>query len=273
MNIMERSVRDRPSAPHLATWALSRGRSAFTTAEIARLLDVPQDQVRRRLAAPQSRNEWVSPARGLWIAVPPEYRLWGAPPALDYIDAMMSHLRIDYYVGWLSAAALYGATHQAVQVFQVATGSTVADRDLGRNRMRFHTRSRVGKVPTRQHVTRAGYARVSTIATTMFDVATDAMIAAGLDNAGTVIVELSEHEDFAVDDLIELVPQYPIGSARRIGWFLENFTEVRGLDRLACVSRDAASRPSRLHPQVDPSGPVDPRWMLYLNYDELEVEA
>ncbi len=33
----------------------------------------------------------MTPARGLWVPVPPEYRLWGAPPAIDFIAALMDH--------------------------------------------------------------------------------------------------------------------------------------------------------------------------------------
>lgn len=33
---------------------------------------------------------------------------------------MMAHLGRDYYLGWLSAAEMYGAAHQRPQVLQVA---------------------------------------------------------------------------------------------------------------------------------------------------------
>src|SRR5262249_50589946 len=123
-----------------ADWMLARGRSSATTAEMAEILDVAPDLVRVRLHPYVRRGEWVSPARGLWIPVPPEYRLWGAPEGIEIVDRVMRHLGVQYYVGWLSAAALYGAAHHAPQVFQVAVSRHVADRQVGRTNFRFAAR-------------------------------------------------------------------------------------------------------------------------------------
>lgn len=270
---MEREKRAIVRAPDLADWVLARGQRAFTNRDIAQLLDVPPDQVRRRLAAPRSRGEWVSPSRGLWIAVPSEYRLWGAPPAIDLIDSLMRHLDVDYYVGWLSAAALYGASHQAAQVFQVATSSPVRDRQVGRSALRFYRRTHVGHVQTRQHTVATGYVPVSTVATTMLDIAADVMNAGGISNAATVIVELAEHNDFDVADVVALAPSYPAAATRRIGWVLTRFGDRNDLEPLRQYAREATETPSRLNPVLQASGPVDDSWLIYVNDAEIEVEA
>lgn len=57
-------------APDAADWALARGHSAFTRPELAQLLGIPEDQVRRRLHVPSRRGERVMPVRGLWVPVP-----------------------------------------------------------------------------------------------------------------------------------------------------------------------------------------------------------
>lgn len=273
MSNVESEVTSSVRAPDLADWALSRGRRSFSTAELARLMGVPIDQVRRRLAAPRHRNEWISPTRGLWVPVPPEYRLWGAPPAIEFIDPLMKHLDIDYYVGWLNAAALYGASHQAVQVFQVATAAPVRDRDLGRNVMRFYVRSHTAAAPTRQYATPTGYAAVSSLPVTALDVANDIVIAGGMSNAATIIVELADHDDFDLEEIARLSRIYPASAGRRIGWILANYVDGMDLGPLAAEVRDAVLTPSRLNPTREASGPVDPTWKLYLNDDEIEVEA
>lgn len=249
-------------APQAADWALAHGRSALTTEELAQLLFVPESQVRRRLHAPAQRGEWVTPVRGLWIPVPPEFRTWGAPPGIEVIDAMMSHLNIGYYVGWLSAAGLYGAAHQAPQVFQVAVDRQVRDRTVGRTRFQFAQRD-VQKIPVASFPTRAGTVRVSSIAATALDVATDIGRAGGLDNAATVICELAELDAFQVDEIAHLAGTYPISATRRVGYILENFGD---LDE-ATVLRESVegSSPSRLDPSGPASGPVDRTWLLYLN--------
>lgn len=265
---MERQSRAVLRAPELADWALAHGRASLTSAEIVELLDVPEDQVRRRLHAPARRHEWVTPTRGLWVPVPPEYRSWGAPPGIEIVDAMMRHRKIDYYVGWLSAAALYGAGHQAPQVFQVAVNRQMRDRQIGRTRFVFAQRD-VGRIPTADHTTRSGSARVSSVAATMFDVADDVERAAGLDNVATVILELVEHESFDVADLAQLAPRFPAAAGRRVGRLLEHhgWSDDLDLEPLRLVVRDAVPSPSRLDPASPDRGFLDPTWMVRVNTD------
>src|SRR5665811_1888207 len=93
-----------------------RGTVSATTAQLADLLGVPTDQVRRRLHVPRRRGEWVSPAHGLWIPVPLEFRAWGAPQGSELVDTLMRHMGVDYYVGWLGRRALRGCTSEATGV-------------------------------------------------------------------------------------------------------------------------------------------------------------
>lgn len=269
VTISDVSTSDRVRAPELADWLLARGRGAATTDELAELLGVPADQVRRRLHAPARRGEWVSPAHGLWIPVPPEYRLWGAPEGIELVDVLMRHIGVDYYVGWLSAAEVHGAAHQAPQVFQVATSRHVRPRRVGRTRFEFLTRSAVREVPVVERPTRSGHARVSAREATMLDVASDIAEVGGIDNAATVIIELAERE-FDVDVLARLAERFPAASGRRIGWTLEQFTEHGDTGPLhrSLLRRDVA--PSLLDPTGPTTGPVDHHWAVRVNRDVLE---
>lgn len=262
---------DRVRAPELADWALARGRGSLTSLEIADLLGVGENQVRQRLNAPARRGEWIQPTRGLWVPVPPEFRTWGAPPGIEIIDAMMKHRGTGYYVGWLSAAALYGAAHQAPQVLQVAVDRHIRDRVVGRTRLSF-ARREVASIPCINHPTRDGTARVSTVAATMLDVADDLLIAAGIDNAATVIIELSEHHSFEINQLVQLAPSFPAAAIRRVGWILSEFTDRADLAILARTARDAITSVSRLDPHRTDGGSIDNHWMLSINR-ELEPEA
>lgn len=257
-------MRETIRAPYAANWALSRGISSLNSAELARILDVAPDQVRRRLHAPAQRGEWVSPMRGLWLPVPPEYRAWGAPPGIEIIDPMMTHLHLNYYVGWLSAAAIHGVAHQAPQTFQVATSRSIHARTVGRTRFEFLTRTGLSTMTTLPYPTRSGTARISSVNGTILDVATDITVSGGIDNAATLIIELAEHHDFNVEGLAKLASHFPATTARRIGWMLERFTGRDDLDALHGRSRHPLS-PSRLDPTQTATGPVDQRWNLYLN--------
>lgn len=262
----------RVRAPDLASWALARGRSALTTSEAAALLGVPADQVRRRLQVPASRGQWTSPTPGLWIPVPPRYQLWGAPPGIDIVDLLMRHLEVGYYVGWLSAAALYGAAHQAPQVFQVAVDRRIRDRQVGRTRFQFHIRRDLADVPKRAHITTTGYAQLSAVAATALDVMTDVSVAGGIHNAATVVIELAEHADFTIEAVAAAAETYPIASIRRLGWILENLAGRTDVTKLVTLSESGSSNPSRLNPVVSLRGPIDPRWNVSVN-DEIEPEA
>jgi len=259
-------------APEAADWLLSRGIGSITVPDLARVLGVPDDQVRRRLHAPARRGEWVAPVRGLWVPVPPEYRTWGAPPGIELVDPMMRHLDARYHVGWLSAAAIHGAAHQAPQVFQVAVDRQVRDRVVGRTHFRFVQRPGAMDLPTVPHPTRSGSARVTTPEVTALDVATDIRMAGGADNAATVIIELADDEAFDVAALADLSSRFPTASGRRVGYVLDHFTDRDDLASLQTALAERSVGPSRLDPTGPASGTVDERWDLYLNRD-LEPEA
>ncbi len=258
-------------APRLASWALAHGRSELTSIEVAELLHIQEDQVRRRLHEPARRGEWVTPTHGLWIPVPPEYRTWGAPPGIEIVDAMMRHRNIGYYVGWLSAAQLHGASHQAPQIFQVAVGRQARERTVGRTRFVFMQRN-VAHVPTVEYPTKSGSALISSVEGTMLDVASDIEHAAGIDNAATVILELAMLESFNIAGVAELAPQFPAAAGRRVGWILQHLGARNDLEPLNRVVHEAVPTPSRLDPASPNIGPLDREWMLQVNR-EVEEES
>lgn len=254
-----------PKASGLSSWMLSHGVMAMSTEEIASLLDIPPAQVRVRLASQRRSGAIVSPSRGLWVPVPPERVAWGAPEPGAYIDDMMAHLECGYYVGWLSAASLHGAQHQAVQEFQVATSKNVADRQVGRSRLRFLARSRVGVVPDARMEVSSSLARVSTVGVTMLDVAEDLDVSGGLDNAATVIAELAWEAEGFLRDVLVAAPAYSAAAVRRLGWILENIAGVDGLEGLERFAASRKKSPSYLSPVSQKVGRLDSRWNLIVN--------
>ena len=257
-------------APQAADWALSHGVAAMSTVQAAELLGVPASQVPQRLSAPKRRGEWITPARGLWVPVPPEFRAWGGPPVAEFIAPLMAHLGVPYYIGWLAAAAVHGVAHQAPQVTHVATSRLVRDRLVGRADLRFHTRSHIGILPTVQRTARSGTYLVSSPEVTALDVASDITISGGLNNVATVIADLAD--DTGLDDgtLARLAELYPDAAARRVGWIVETQTSQR-LDHLAAQVELGSPNPARLHPARPLTGALDDRWRLRLNAD-VDVE-
>lgn len=252
-------------ATELSDWLLARGIPAVTTAEAAQLMDVPGPRIRQLLATPRAKGRFVSPSRGLWVLVPPDRLAWGAPEPVAYLDALMAHLNAGYYVGWLSAAALHGASHQAPQVFQVAVSRRVEERQVGRSRLRFLVRGAVGSVPTSRIATSGGIATVSTPGATMLDVMEDLDEASGLDNAVTVAVELARENEGFMGDVLAAARLHSDSAVRRLGWALDEVAGIGGLDELERVAAGTATSPSLLSPHSPRTSHVNRRWMLNVN--------
>jgi predicted transcriptional regulator of viral defense system len=190
---------------------------------------------------------------------------------VEFVAALMRHLgQPDYYVGWLAAAALHGAAHHAPQVTQVATGRPIRDRVVGRIRVRCLTRSALADVPIVDHMARSGPVRVSSPEATLMDLAADLAEAGGIDNVANVVAKLADERGVDVAEVVRLARSRPAAVGRRLGWLLEHFTTVGGLDPLAgVVAADGAW--SLLDSMSVARGSVDPRWNVKVNAD-VEVD-
>src|SRR5215813_4288010 len=88
---------------------LSEGRTFFSDDEAVQELGVSKGGFLDAAERLQRRRQLLSPRRGFYVIVPPQYASWGAPPPSWYIDPLMKHEKCSYYVGLLKAAELHGA--------------------------------------------------------------------------------------------------------------------------------------------------------------------
>jgi len=254
------------TASGLADWLLAHGRVAVTSAEVADLLQIPLDQVRVRLNQQVRKQRLFSPARGLWIPIPPEYRTWGAVPATHFIDQLMRFLERDYYVGWLAAAELHGAAHQRPQVFQVAVNAPLPQRDFGRVHLRFVTRSRVREAPRVQMQTPTGQIWVATPELTALDLVDIPRLSGGLNNATTVLLELSQDPGLNTARLLDVASMFPTATVRRLGYLLAQFQANVELGPLhSIVDSQSQSHASPLDPRAPLRGERDHTWNVVVN--------
>lgn len=243
---------------------LATGVHAFTTEDAVAVARIKPDSARPALARLIKKNLAFSPARGLYVPIPPEYRSWGAVPAAWFVDALMTHLDRAYYVGYLSAAEVHGAAHQRPQVFQLVVDRDVRERHFGRVRLRFITNKDAGGLPAVRANTPTGTMAVSTPELTALDLTNRPEHGGALHNAATVVIALAR--DGKLDDaaLSQLAGRFPAAAGRRLGWIVEQFTDVR-LHMLAeAVSAEAAA-PSKLDQHAPRRGRVDPRWRVRIN--------
>lgn len=251
------SPRDLPD--HL----LAQGRYAFTLAEATSELGTTAAAARQALARLQQRKEVFSPTKGLYVAIPSEYRNWGVLPGEWFIDAMMRHLGRPYYVALLSAARIHGASHQAPQVFQVMTeGTPLRDRDLGRVRLRLYKSQHVGKDKTEQITVPPGYATVSARETTAVDLISHYRDSGGHGNVATIIKEIGELNGA---ELARVASRRGRAAVRRTGWFVDRFGQADDLEALRQAARLDVGEPTLLDPGGPKRGKTDPGWRVRLN--------
>lgn len=248
----------------LADHLLSQGRYAFTTEEASEILSVEEAAALETVRRLRRRRAVFSPAKGLYFAVPPEYRSWGVVPGEWFIDATMRHLGRPYYIGLLSAAAIHGAAHQAPQVFQVMTDDATAtrDRDLGRIRVRFYSNKYIADEPTQQITVPTGYAVVGSKETTVVDLISRPRDGGGLSNVATVVAEIGELNGSA---LARVASRRGRAVARRTGWLTEQFGQVDDFEALRQAARLDVGEPAQLDPSAPRRGRTDPKWRVRMN--------
>jgi predicted transcriptional regulator of viral defense system len=250
---------------HLSDHLLAHGRPIVTLAEVSELTGLPPKGAADALMRLRRAHQMFSPHRGLYVAIPPQYRTWGVVPALDFIDAMMATLKRLYYVALLSAAELHGAAHQRPQVFHVMVDRQLAHRDLGRVRLRFYTRRQISSVPVTLRNSATGQVRVSTPAATALDLASRPNDAGGLSNVATVLVDLVDETGLSSDDVAPVAAMYPKASLRRLGWLLDLADVDIDTDALAAQVGNGRRPAVLLDPAGENRGHGNQRWGVVEN--------
>ena len=128
----------------------ARGRLTFSTREIAQYLGNPGRALDAALRRQALSGSITRISRGLFLIIPAEYRVAGAPPVEWWLDDLMAHLGLPYYLGLLSAAEAHGSSHFAVMETQVVTGRWIRPIDVGQIRLRFFQKARLDGTPTEQ---------------------------------------------------------------------------------------------------------------------------
>lgn len=228
-------VHDRRSAlSSYITEMLSTGRSVFTAAEAVTALNVSHGAFLDAAERLQRRNALLNPRQGFYVAIPSQYVSWGAPPPAWYIDALMKHEGVGYYVGLLKAAELHGATHQAVMEFQVVTPKRFPKIRAGRSLIVFYYRKNIMEVADgiEPRKTDTGTMQVSSPALTALDLLRYPQASAGIDNVATVLTDLGPKIDGEQLASLSKLMERPI--VQRLGYLLDRLghaTVTEGLHR------------------------------------------
>lgn len=167
-------------------------------------------------------GDLISPARGLYVIVPPEDQPHGSIPTQELVPLVMQYLGAHYYVALLSAGLFHGATHQKPARFQVISDkrikhpSTFDDVEID-----YIYKKSLLKMPTQNFTMSTGYLKVATPELVALDLLEYPNHAGGLNHIATVFSELIEVLDpiklinLAKDTRVEYQLQ-------RIGYILDH---------------------------------------------------
>lgn len=259
----------RNSPSQIADALVAAGAHFVSTRELGTRLGVQPDQVWSSLQRSIEAHRMVSVTKGGWVPVPPEYRSAGAPPPLHFIDPMMKFMGHDYYVGFLSAAAMHGASHQAPMVFQVATPALLRDRRIGSWRLRFARRSEAANRPTERRIVPTGRANVSTPEVTVLDLVEAPRLGAGLSNVATIIGDLILDDRLDVEKLADDAKGYSLTVAQRAGYLIDFMATELDVSVNPCALHDYVSNSKPNTVPLQPGAPSraarDDRWRVDIN--------
>lgn len=264
-------VGQRVVAPsNLADWLIGRGQHFITSQQASALLGVQPNEVATSLGRARQARKMVSVTKGAWVPVPPEYRQAGAPPPLHYIDPLMAHLGHPYYVGFLSAAAIHGASHHPSMILQVVTSARLRDRQIGGSRIGFIQRAAAAGRATQQSDTPTGRVAVSTSPTTVLDLAGSPGRGGGVSNVATVIGDLLASGLLDIESLPGVAATFPAAAVQRAGYLLEYMAAETGVEASVADVLDELSRMpgtdwAPLTPGGSRQGARDQRWRIVAN--------
>lgn len=200
----------------------SKGRYSFNKTEACKAIGW-SDAMYNNSAHRLSKRGLLAHVRaGFFINVIPEHRSLGALPPDWFIDELMIYLKREYYVGLLSAATYYGASHQQPQSFQIMTHTQTLPIDIGKLRLSFTTRKQwPSESALKTFKTYTGEIKVASPELIAVDLCDYPEQTGYIHNIAQVLQELLESIDrHQLDDFLEL-HQPKTATLQRLGYLFE----------------------------------------------------
>jgi predicted transcriptional regulator of viral defense system len=198
------------------------GKRCFTILDIVEQFHVSNSHARVALHRLLKTGDLISPARGLYVIVPPEHQPHGSIPPQELMPLIMQYLGANYYVALLSAGLFHGATHQKPARFQVISDKRIKHPStFGDVEIDYIYKKSVLELPTQDFTVSTGYLKVATPELVALDLLEYPNHAGGLNHIATVFSELVE----ALDPikLINLAKDtHTVYQLQRIGYILDH---------------------------------------------------
>lgn len=179
--------------------------------------------------------------------------------------AVVKVKKVPYYIGLLSAAQYYGASHQQAQIFQVVTSINRKKIICGQIHIDFIARKNMMDLPTKLFNSPKGYLKVSTPEITALDVANYPLHCGGISNVITILEEMAE--SMSKTALSELENSNLISpQLQRLGFLLEL---AKQSELASVIENILKNRTFRIVPLVAKinaiSSNINKRWKININ--------
>ena len=121
----------------------SKGIYSFSKEEAEKNLNLTKETLKRTLLRYCIKGRITKIRKGFYIIIPIEYSQKHILPVYWFLDDLMKYIGKQYYVGLLSAAALYGASHQQPQIFQVIVRNQMRDISVKGIKIKFFIKKNI----------------------------------------------------------------------------------------------------------------------------------
>jgi len=224
---------------------LKRGRAYFSREQAFSALALTPVALSAALTRQIRKGRLANPRQGFYLVLRPEDQTAGAPDPARWIDPLMKHLKTDYRISLLRAAAFHGASHQAALVFQVIVPKQMRDFEIGRHRLEFvyQTPADFENVNQSEWLdslkSDAGFAKVAGIELTLLDCARYFRKAGGINGLAQIAKDVGGRAKPAT--LAKAAVHYENSSVRRLGYLLERMGHKRQAAALQSFAKQAKS--------------------------------
>jgi len=249
----------------------ARGQYYFLKRQLLEKTRQAEKVANRSLARLQAKYRILLVRRGFYVIVPIEFRRTGVLPPEWFIHNLMQFLNAEYYAGLLSAAAIWGASHQKPQEFHVLTPRQfrpIQDRTL---KIRFFRKLDFPDPAfLKSQKTETGFMNVSNPELTALDLVRYSKAVGGLSLVATTLAELGEKiEPRALLTIAR--KEKSLAPLRRLGLILDSLGYGSRTTELAAFVRAKMDIPILLDPALPRA---NSRWIRKWNiFENLKIEA
>ncbi|MBI4356987.1 MAG: hypothetical protein HY559_03830 [Gammaproteobacteria bacterium] len=209
----------------LLEYVQAQGRKTFSLQEVIQIKEGNRNAASLMLQDMVS-HKFVKPiAKGFYAIYSSSEKQTESISCHDYIDQLMQHKKVQYYVGLLSAASVYGATHHRPMIYQVVTNQQVRIPKKLLPDIHFFTKKHFPTHCVLKRKGQYGYMNFSTPALTLYDAIKFEKSCGTLYNVILIFKEILP--ELKLLDVRELVKNsIEVSVIQKFGYLLEKLGQV-----------------------------------------------